>query len=90
MSRARSGEFRALAGFLAGLALCGASCPDTAAAKPKYGKPTKYVLKLGTAFAPGHILVDASQKFKELIEADTRGRIEVQITTAADTVSPTT
>ncbi|MFZ5895071.1 MAG: TRAP transporter substrate-binding protein [Myxococcota bacterium] len=50
-----------------------------------HAAPPKYVFKLGTTFAPGHILVDAAQKFKELIEAETYGRIEIQITTQADT-----
>jgi TRAP-type C4-dicarboxylate transport system substrate-binding protein len=76
---------RTLMGVAAlGLAL-GLASPTDAWAKPRPPKPAKYVLKLATAFAPGHILVDASQKFKELIEAETHGRIEIQITTQADT-----
>lgn len=74
---------RTLMGVVAlGLAF-GSASPAQAKRKPP--EPAKYVLKLATAFAPGHILVDASQKFKELIEADTHGRIEIQITTQADT-----
>jgi tripartite ATP-independent transporter DctP family solute receptor len=76
---------RELVGLLAVTALIGASVPDTAAAKPKCHPATKYVLKLATAFAPGHILVDASEKFKELVEASTKGAVEIQITTAAGT-----
>ncbi|HWA75289.1 MAG TPA: TRAP transporter substrate-binding protein [Polyangiaceae bacterium] len=76
---------RALLGFLAASAWLGVS--SASAAAPKCAKPPKptYVLKLGTAFATGHILVDAAEKFKELVEADTKGGIEIQITTAADT-----
>ncbi|MGC4087876.1 MAG: TRAP transporter substrate-binding protein [Polyangiaceae bacterium] len=58
---------------------------ETALAKPKPKPKTKYVFKLGTAFATGHILVDAALKFKELIEAETHGKIEIQVTPAADT-----
>jgi tripartite ATP-independent transporter DctP family solute receptor len=70
--------------FLIAAGAFGLSSPDSAFAKPKEKKP-KYVLKLATAFAPGHILVDASQRFKELIEADTKGKIQVQITASAGT-----
>jgi tripartite ATP-independent transporter DctP family solute receptor len=67
---------------LLALSAFGLSSPDDALAKGKEKNP-KYVLKLATAFAPGHILVDASQKFKEIIEADTKGKIEIQITPLA-------
>lgn len=74
---------RTLMGVVAlGLAF-GLASPAQAKHRPP--KPAKIVLKLATAFAPGHILVDASQKFKELIEADTHGKVEIQITTQADT-----
>jgi tripartite ATP-independent transporter DctP family solute receptor len=36
-------------------------------------------IRLGSPFKPGHILVDAAEKFKELITQRTGGRIEVQM-----------
>lgn len=76
---------RTLMGLVvAGLTL-GLSSPAESRPRPRPPQPAKYVIKLATAFAPGHILVDASQKFKELVEADTHGRVEIQITTQADT-----
>lgn len=74
---------RTLLGLLAASGAGVLSGTNVAEAAPD--KAPKFVLKLGTAFAPGHILVDAAQKFKELIEADTNGKIEIQITPSADT-----
>jgi len=39
----------------------------------------KTVIRLASPFKPGHILVQASEKFKELIEKQSRGKIEVQL-----------
>jgi tripartite ATP-independent transporter DctP family solute receptor len=39
----------------------------------------KIVIRLASPFKPGHILVQASEKFKELIETQSRGKIEVQL-----------
>ncbi len=39
----------------------------------------KTVIRLGSPFKSGHILVDAAEKFKELVEARSGGRIAVQI-----------
>lgn len=72
--------------MLALLAASGASVlSGTNRAQAADHKSPKFVLKLGTAFAQGHILVDAAQKFKELVEADSKGKIEIQITPSADT-----
>jgi len=39
----------------------------------------KVVIRIGSPFKPGHILVDAAEKFKELAESRSGGRIAVQI-----------
>ncbi len=39
----------------------------------------KTVIRVGSPFKPGHILVDAAEKFKALVTQETGGRIEVQI-----------
>ncbi|UCE34254.1 MAG: TRAP transporter substrate-binding protein [Deltaproteobacteria bacterium] len=35
-------------------------------------------IRIGSPFKPGHILIDAAEKFKELVETRSGGRIEVQ------------
>jgi TRAP-type transport system periplasmic protein len=45
----------------------------------------KIVLKVGTPFKQGHILTDTAEKFKELIEKDSNGKISVQIEAGIDT-----
>ena len=35
-------------------------------------------IRIGSPFKTGHILVDAAEKFKELVEKGSGGRIEVQ------------
>jgi TRAP-type C4-dicarboxylate transport system substrate-binding protein len=39
----------------------------------------KVVIRVSSPFKPGHILVDAAEKFKELVAQGSGGRIEVQI-----------
>ncbi len=39
----------------------------------------KTVIRVGSPFKPGHILVDAAEKFKALVTQGSGGRIEVQI-----------
>ncbi len=39
----------------------------------------KTVIRVGSPFKPGHILVDSAEKFKELVGQRSGGRIEVQI-----------
>jgi TRAP-type transport system periplasmic protein len=63
----------ALAAVLAGCA----TAPETAA--PGAAGAEKTVIRVGTPFKPGHILVDSAQKFKELTETRSGGRIAVQI-----------
>ncbi|HBH04218.1 MAG TPA: C4-dicarboxylate ABC transporter substrate-binding protein [Candidatus Rokubacteria bacterium] len=59
-----------------GLVLVLAGCAETMqAAAPS----DKTVIRIGSPFKPGHILVDAAQKFKELAESRSGGRLAVQI-----------
>jgi TRAP-type C4-dicarboxylate transport system substrate-binding protein len=60
----------------AALAGC-AGAPSTAA--PSAAPSDKTVIRIGSPFKPGHILVDAADKFKELVESRSGGRIAVQI-----------
>jgi TRAP-type C4-dicarboxylate transport system substrate-binding protein len=39
----------------------------------------KKTIRIGSPFKPGSILVDAAEKFKELVARGSGGRIEVQI-----------
>ena len=39
----------------------------------------KTIIRLASPFKPGHILVQASEKFKELIEEQSKGTIEIQL-----------
>jgi tripartite ATP-independent transporter DctP family solute receptor len=61
--------------FFPGLALVlgGLLAPLPAAAQDKVA------IRVGSPFKPGHILVDAAEKFKELAEQRSGGRISVQI-----------
>ena len=40
------------------------------------------VLKVATPFKPGHILADAGEKFKAIVEAESKGKIQVQLIVA--------
>lgn len=51
----------------------------------KDGKDPKVILKVGSAFKTGHILTDTAEKFKELIEVESKGKISVQIEAGVDT-----
>ena len=59
--------------FLVLLVLCLVFVMTTQAADKKV------TIRLASPFAVGHILVEASEKFKELIEKETGGEIEVQV-----------
>jgi TRAP-type C4-dicarboxylate transport system substrate-binding protein len=55
------------------------------AAKPAY------TIRVATPFAAGHILADTANKFKELLEDKTNGRITVQVSTSVlneQTINP--
>jgi TRAP-type C4-dicarboxylate transport system substrate-binding protein len=59
------------------LALVLSGCAETMqTAAPGAGKT---VLRIASPFKPGHILVDAAQKFKELVGQGSGGRLDVQI-----------
>lgn len=66
----------ALALALAGCA--GAPAQSGAPTQPAAGTG-KTTIRIGSPFKPGHILVDAADKFKELVESGSRGRIAVAI-----------
>jgi len=60
------------------------ACAETAPTVKPTAQPTaqagkKTTIRIGSPFKPGHILVDAAEKFKELISQRSGGRIEVQI-----------
>jgi tripartite ATP-independent transporter DctP family solute receptor len=57
------------------LALAFVVCPGTL---PSAAGQDKVVIRLGSPFKAGHILVDAAEKFKELVAQGSGGRIEVQ------------
>lgn len=61
-----------------GLAGC-ATTPEQAAAPGAAAAAGKTTIRIGTPFKPGHILVDTSEKFKELVETRSGGRIAVVI-----------
>ncbi len=46
---------------------------------PPVAAQDKVLIRVGSPFKPGHILVDAAEKFKELAEQRSGGRIAVQI-----------
>lgn len=55
------------------LVIAGLPVPLPAAAQDKV------VIRVGSPFKPGHVLVDAAEKFKELAAQGSGGRIEVQV-----------
>jgi TRAP-type C4-dicarboxylate transport system substrate-binding protein len=59
-----------------GLVLVLAGCAET---MPSAAPSDKLVIRVGSPFKPGHILVDAAEKFKELAESRSGGRIAVAI-----------
>jgi TRAP-type C4-dicarboxylate transport system substrate-binding protein len=58
------------------LALAFVVCPGTLPSATAQGKT---VIRVGSPFKPGSIMVDAVEKFKELVTQGSGGRIEVQI-----------
>jgi len=53
--------------------------------------PEPIVLRVATPFAAGHILADTAAEFERVLEARTRGRIDVQVSTAVlneQTINP--
>ena len=58
------------------VALAFVVCPGTLPSATAQGKT---VIRVGSPFKPGSIMVDAAEKFKELVTQGSGGRIEVQI-----------
>jgi tripartite ATP-independent transporter DctP family solute receptor len=63
-----------------GLVLVLAGCAET---MPSAAPSDKLAIRVGSPFKPGHILVDAAEKFKELVGQRSGGRIAVQIDAGA-------
>lgn len=66
--------------YILALALALAGCATTTSQEgvaPVAGD--KLTIKIGSPFKPGHVLVDAAEKFKQLAEQRSGGRIAVQI-----------
>jgi TRAP-type C4-dicarboxylate transport system substrate-binding protein len=61
------------------LALAGCATPVAEQAAGPAGSGDKVAIRIGSPFKPGHILVDAAAKFKEIVEARSGGRIAVTI-----------
>ena len=56
------------------------ACAETApTVKPTAQTGKKTTIRFGSPFKPGHILVDAAEKFKELVEKGSGGRIAVEM-----------
>jgi TRAP-type C4-dicarboxylate transport system substrate-binding protein len=69
-----------LAASAAALALVLAGCATTpGTTAPAATGAEKTVIRIGSPFKPGHILVDTAEKFKELAETRSGGRIAVTI-----------
>ncbi len=60
------------------LALGLAGC-ETTPTRQAAGTSDKTTIRIGSPFKPGHILVDTAEKFKEIVETRSGGRIAVQI-----------
>jgi tripartite ATP-independent transporter DctP family solute receptor len=68
--------------LIAALALALAGCAAQQAGAPA-GAGDKVTIRIGSPFKPGHILVDAADKFKALVEERSDGRIAVAIDAGA-------
>jgi TRAP-type C4-dicarboxylate transport system substrate-binding protein len=56
------------------------ACAETApTVKPTAQTGKKTTIRLGSPFKPGHILIDTAEKFKELVEKGSGGRIAVEM-----------
>jgi TRAP-type C4-dicarboxylate transport system substrate-binding protein len=61
------------------LALAGCATTATEQAAGPAGSAGKVAIRIASPFKPGHILVDAADKFKEIVEARSGGRFAVSI-----------
>ena len=76
MRTARLGFILSMLALLCFLFACAETAPTV---KPTAQAGKKTTIRLGSPFKPGHILVDAGEKFKELIEKGSGGRIAVEM-----------
>lgn len=74
MRTARLGFILSMIALSCFLFACAETAPTVKSTEP--GKKT--TIRLGSPFKTGHILIDAAEKFKELINQRSGGRIEVQ------------
>ena len=61
------------------LGIAGCATTEQAATPGAAAATGKTTIRIGSPFKPGHILVDTSEKFKELVETRSGGRIAVVI-----------
>jgi TRAP-type C4-dicarboxylate transport system substrate-binding protein len=67
------------------------AAPLAIAAAPHDRSRPPVTVRVATPFAAGHILADTALRFKELLEADTRGRLSVEVATSVlneQTINP--
>ena len=76
MRTARLGFFLSILALPSFLFACAETAPTV---KPTAQPGKKTTINIGSPFKPGSILVDAAEKFKELVEKGSGGRIEVKI-----------
>jgi TRAP-type C4-dicarboxylate transport system substrate-binding protein len=55
------------------------ACAETAPTVKPTESGKKTTIRIGSPFKTGHILVDAGEKFKELVEKGSGGRIAVEM-----------
>lgn len=72
---------------LAALALAG--CAAQQAGAPAAGGD-KVTISIGSPFKPGHILVDTADRFRQIVEQGSNGRIAVTIDAGTKTESTST
>ena len=65
--------------LIAALALALAGCAALEQAGAPAGAGEKVTIRIGSPFKPGHILVDAADRFKQIVETGSGGRISVAI-----------
>jgi TRAP-type transport system periplasmic protein len=76
-------RFCLLFAMLAVVSFIAACAEVTPTARPGASGGSKTVIRVGSPFKPGTIVVDAAEKFKEVVEKGSGGRIEVKIDAGA-------
>lgn len=72
-----TGRFLGLICFAAAIVMLGCAEVTTSGASP--GSSREVTIRLASPFKAGHILVDASEMFKEIVERQSGGRIKVEV-----------